>query len=105
MILKLSNLFGKEIFTVSGTKVGRVGDVAIDVETRRISDIFITNLDQEFQKRFGLEGKKGAVYPYNGIKSVQDIIVISDIRHRLTEEEPERERPAEEEPSQDVIEE
>lgn len=80
MITKLSNVFGKEVYSLSGTRVGRVTDVAIEVDTRRVSDILISNLDQEFKKRHGLEGRKGVIYSYKGIRSVHDIVLISDIK-------------------------
>jgi sporulation protein YlmC with PRC-barrel domain len=88
MITKLSRVFGKEVYTISGSKVGRIVDVAIDVDTRRVSDIFVSNLDQGFQKKYELEGKKGMIISYSGIKNVQDIVLISDVRHRIKETEP-----------------
>jgi sporulation protein YlmC with PRC-barrel domain len=98
MITKLSKMFGKEIYTGSGAKVGRVADVAIDVDTRRVSDIFISNLDQTFQKKHELEGKSGVIFSYGGIKNVQDIVIISEIKPRIKETEVETTGPEEHTP-------
>jgi sporulation protein YlmC with PRC-barrel domain len=87
MITKLSKVFGKEVHTTSGARVGRVADVAIDVNTRRVSDVFITNLDQTFQKKYDLEGKKGIIFSYSGIKNIQDIVLVSDMKPRKKETE------------------
>lgn len=98
MITKLSKVFGKEIYTSSGARVGRIADVAIDVDTRRVSDIFISNLDQTFQKKHSLEGKSGVIFSYSGIKNVQDIVIISEIKLGLKETEVETTVPEEQSP-------
>lgn len=90
MITKLSKVFGKEVYTSSGAKVGRIADVAIDVDTRSVSDLFITNLDSAFQKKHALEDKKGILFSYSGIRNIEDIVLISDLkpRHQESEEAP-----------------
>jgi sporulation protein YlmC with PRC-barrel domain len=87
MISKLSKVFGKEVYTNSGARVGRVADVAIDVDTRSVSDIFITNLDSAFQKKHALEDKKGILFSYGGIRNIQDIVLISEMKPRHQESE------------------
>ncbi len=87
MITKLSRIFGKEVFTIQGSKVGRVVDVAIDVDTRRVSDLFISNLDAGFSKKYDLDGRKGVIFSYSGIKNISDIVLVSDIRPRVKESE------------------
>ncbi|MFV2040696.1 MAG: PRC-barrel domain-containing protein [Candidatus Hydrothermarchaeales archaeon] len=85
MITKLSKVFGKEVYTTSGAKVGRIVDVAIDVNTRSVSDIFISNLDSAFQKKQGIEDKKGIIFSYSGIRNIQDIVLVSDMKSVFTE--------------------
>ncbi len=85
MITRLSKIYGKEVYSISGARIGRIADVAIDVDTRRVSDLFITNLDQAFKKKNDLENKKGVIFSYSGIKNIQDIVLISDIRQRVKE--------------------
>jgi sporulation protein YlmC with PRC-barrel domain len=87
MITKLSKVFGKEVYTNSGAKVGRVADVAIDVDTRSVSDLFITNLDSAFQKKHALEDRKGILFSYSGIRNIEDIVLVSDMKPRLQESE------------------
>jgi len=89
MITKLSKIFGKEVYTLSGARVGRVVDVAIDVESRKVSEIFISNLDQSFQKAHELEGKKGIIYPYTGVRGVGDILLITEPKQKPKEKEEE----------------
>ncbi|GBE17925.1 PRC-barrel domain protein [archaeon BMS3Abin16] len=85
MITKLSKVFGKEVYTTSGARVGRVVDVNIDVNTRSVSDIFISNLDSAFQKKQGIEDKKGIIYSYSGIRNIQDIVLVSDMKPLISE--------------------
>ncbi len=85
MITKLSKVFGKEVYTTSGAKVGRIVDVAIDVNTRSVSDVFISNLDSAFQKKEGIEDKKGIIFSYSGIRNIQDIVLVSNMKSMFTE--------------------
>lgn len=87
MMAKVSKIFGKEVFTLSGARVGRIADVAIDVNTRSVSDIFISNLDSDFSKKHGTEGNRGIIFTYKGIRSIQDIVVINDVKPLETEVE------------------
>ncbi|MFQ5800101.1 MAG: PRC-barrel domain-containing protein [Candidatus Hydrothermarchaeales archaeon] len=89
MITKLGKVFGKEVYTVSGARAGRVTDVAIDVDTRRVSDIFVSRLDPAFQQKYELEGKKGIILSYSAVKAVQDIVLVSDMKPRVKESEAE----------------
>jgi len=89
MITKLSKVFGKEVYTNSGAKVGRVVDVAIDLNTRSVSDIFVSNLDSAFQKKQGIEDKKGIIFSYSGIRNIQDIVLVSDMKPIISESEEE----------------
>ena len=87
MITKLSKVFGKEVYTSSGARVGRVVDVAIDVDTRSVSDLFIANLDSAFQKKYELEDKKGIIFSYSGIRNIEDIVLVSDMRPHIMDSE------------------
>lgn len=89
MITRLSKLFGNEVFTLSGGRMGRVADVAIDVNTRSVSDVYVSNLDHGFQKMHGVEGKKGVMFPYGGVKSIKDIVLVSNMRPLIPEGEKE----------------
>ncbi len=80
MITKLSKTFGKEVYTASGARVGRVVDMAIDINTKKVSDIFIKNLDEGFQKKYALKDKKGVVISYDGVMAFHDIILVSNLR-------------------------
>lgn len=83
MITKLTKVFGKEVYTLSGSRVGRVEDVTIDVDTRKLSEVLISNLDPAFQKRYELEDAKGVILPYSGIRAVHDIVLVNNIKYRL----------------------
>ncbi len=96
MITRLSKLFGNEVFTLSGGRMGRVADVAIDVNTRSVSEVYVSNLDPGFQKMHGVEGKKGIVFPYASVKSVRDIVLVSNMRPLMPEAEKEAVAPVEE---------
>jgi sporulation protein YlmC with PRC-barrel domain len=74
-----------------------------DVDSRRVSDIFISSLDKTFQTKHNLEERRGIIISYNGIKNIQDIVLISDLKPRAPE--PEGEVSAGEEQHPGIIEE
>lgn len=73
MALYLSQLYGKEIVTYSGKKIGRVGDVILDTESGRVVKLALqpignTAAAPEILKRYSIN--------YEDVLEVGDIIIV-----------------------------
>jgi len=95
MLTRISKLLGKEVYAVSGKRIGKIAALSLNIETKRLADVFISSLDAEASRRYNLEGKKGIIIPYRGLRAIEDVAIISSIRP--LEAEPEGEKPQTEE--------
>ncbi len=82
MALYLSQLYGKEIITYSGKRLGRVGDVIIDSEAGKIvklslQQIVNTTAAPEILKKFSIN--------YEDVLEVGDVVVVQRGPATLTE--------------------
>jgi len=82
MALYLSQLYGKEIITYNGKKLGRVGDVIIDSEAGKIvklslQQIVNTTAAPEILKKFSIN--------YEDVLEVGDVVVVQRGPATLTE--------------------
>ncbi|MDI6730781.1 MAG: PRC-barrel domain-containing protein [Candidatus Altarchaeum sp.] len=82
MAIYLSQLYGKEIITYSGKKLGRVGDVIIDSEAGKIvklslQQIVNTTAAPEILKKFSIN--------YEDVLEVGDVVVVQRGPATLTE--------------------
>lgn len=73
MALYLSQLYGKEIVTYSGKKLGRAGDVIIDSEAGRVVKLSLqqianTSAAPEILKRFSIN--------YEDVLEVGDVVIV-----------------------------
>ncbi len=86
MKAEISSIFGLEVYTDRGKYVGRVDDVVLDVEQRRIRGLALSNIDREF---LGVSGN-GVIIPYRWVVAVGDIVLLKHVfrkRRRKEEEE------------------
>ncbi len=81
MVSRLTEIYGKNVYTVEGMRVGSLEDVSVDTESGRLGGLRISNVDRSFKGRLGVEGQKGFIIPYSGVKAVGDIILIGNVRY------------------------
>lgn len=84
MSIKLSDLFGKDVFSIEGQKVGKVFDLVINLEKGRIE----TMTTEPLKARSKQEAKKiisDKSIPYGRVVSVKDIIIVSSVDKRKDE--------------------
>lgn len=91
MLARVSEILGKEVYTVNGTRIGRVLTLTLNVETKRIAEIYISGLDSKAAKKYNLEGRRGIIVPYRGVRAIDDIVIINEIKPVEIEGEEERE--------------
>ncbi len=87
MVSRLTEVYGKEVFTIEGMKVGSLEDVSIEPESGKLGGLRITNINKSFTGRLGIEGRKGFIIPYSGVKAVGDIVLIGNVRYETESDE------------------
>lgn len=80
MAILLSELYGKQIISNTGKKIGMVEDVILDFEKGGISSLLLTKIDDLVRsKSTGSSLAKNSVH-YNRVKSVSETIIVSGER-------------------------
>lgn len=85
-MLRLSELFGRDIFTQSGDYKGKVYDIVVNLETGVLETITTTPLKVKTK----LEAKKimsEKSIPYRSVIAVKDIIIVNPRASREVREE------------------
>jgi len=77
---EITRLVGRDVYSNNGVFVGRVEDVQLDIDDRRISGLALGDSNDEL---FEQNGNKGVIIPYRWVSAVGDIVIIKDIIERL----------------------
>lgn len=86
--MRLSELFGKDIFTIDGERKGKIFDLVINLEKGRLETI----TTEPLKVRSKQEAKKiisEKSIPYKKVRSAKDIVIV-DMKTPVTEDEPEQ---------------
>lgn len=75
MSIKLSRLYGMDIFTDSGKFIGNAQDFIVDLESGEVSRILIEPLPAG--KEDARKALREKSIMYKNVKSVEDVIVVS----------------------------
>ncbi|MEW5996943.1 MAG: PRC-barrel domain-containing protein [Candidatus Micrarchaeota archaeon] len=76
MTVKLSKLYGMEIFTDGGKYVGTAQDFVVDMESGEVARVLL----EAFSSSKGKEILKEKSVLYKNVKSVEDVIVVARAR-------------------------
>lgn len=76
MTVKLSKLYGMEIFTDGGKYVGTAQDFVVDMEAGEVARVLL----EPFTSSKGKEILKEKSVLYKNVKSVEDVIVVARAR-------------------------
>lgn len=76
---EITGLIGREVYTTNGKFVGDVEDIKLNLGEEVVKALAIGNVNIEI---FG-NGSRGVYIPYRWIRSVGDIVIISDSVERL----------------------
>jgi len=77
---EITRLVGRDVYSNNGVFVGRIEDVQLDIDERRISGLALGESNDEL---FETGGDKGVIIPYRWVSAVGDIVIIKDIIERL----------------------
>ncbi|PYB68003.1 photosystem reaction center subunit H [Thermoplasma sp. Kam2015] len=76
---EITNLIGKEVYTMKGIRVGKVTDIVLDFDKNQIHGLFIMDSNDKLVKN----GDPISI-PYNYVKSIGDIVILKsfpDLMH------------------------
>ncbi|ODS36433.1 hypothetical protein BEH94_01320 [Candidatus Altiarchaeales archaeon WOR_SM1_SCG] len=76
MSIKLSQIYGLEIYTDDAKKVGRVEDVILDLEKRKIWQLTLDPLKASVLSKIPPEDLLKRSVPFGRVKGVSDIVLL-----------------------------
>ncbi|MFP4045541.1 MAG: PRC-barrel domain-containing protein [Candidatus Aenigmatarchaeota archaeon] len=77
-VRRMSEMFGKDVFTDNGEYCGQIENVKVDLGKFRMGSIVLKAKRGGYLAQM-LGGKKGVVIPYQFIKAIGDIVIIKHI--------------------------
>ena len=90
---EITSLVGREVYSNNGVFVGEVEDVRLDLDRETVTGLALGQLNDElFRER--IAAGKGVLLPYRWVRSVGDIILVSDVIERLRRPDEEEEAAA-----------
>ena len=90
---EITSLVGREVYSNNGVFVGEVEDIRLDLDRETVTGLAIGQLNDEL---FGgrIDAGKGVLLPYRWVRSVGDVILVTDVIERLRRPDEEEEAPA-----------
>ncbi|MDI6886156.1 MAG: PRC-barrel domain-containing protein [archaeon] len=88
MEIELSSLYGQDLYTDRGIRVGKIEDVTVDIKEKRISGLAVKNVNPN---AFSVGKRKGVIIPYRWVTAIGDIVLIKHVKRRVMESETEEE--------------
>lgn len=85
MRAELTSLLDLSVYTDKGKHVGRVNDLVLDAQSRRIQKLAIGNINHEYLD----VDARGVFIPYRWVISVGDIILVKELPTRRVKREDE----------------
>ncbi len=85
---EITTLVGREVYSNNGVYVGEVEDLRLDLESESVTGLALAAVNDELFR--GIVGRRqGILIPYRWVRSVGDIVILSDTVERLKSEEEE----------------
>ena len=78
MPLLISELYGKQIITTSGNRIGRVEDVIVDVEEGEVSNILMTKGDNLIRSRDTREVFVKNNVKFKRVKNISETVIVTN---------------------------
>lgn len=87
---EITSLVGREVYSNNGVFVGEIEDICLDLQAEMVTGLALGDVNRElFDAR--VSKSEGVIVPYRWVRSVGDVVLISDIAERLREPENEGE--------------
>ena len=85
MKAELTTLYGLDVYTDRGKRVGVIEDVVIDAKDQKVIGIAVGNVNPDV---FDVN-EKGIIVPYKMVMAVGDIVLMKQLEKRFKREETE----------------
>ncbi|HIH36691.1 MAG TPA: photosystem reaction center subunit H [Methanocellales archaeon] len=82
MRAEITSLFGLDVYTDQGKRVGKVNDVVLDADDRMVTGLAVSDVNPDL---FEVQSR-GIIIPYRWVLSVGDVIVIKQTTGRIKQE-------------------
>lgn len=79
MRVDITSLFGLNIYTDTGTYVGKVADLVLDVDERTVKGIAVSSINRDI---FDVTSR-GVIIPYRWVITTGDIVLIRNIVNKF----------------------
>ncbi|TGC10989.1 PRC-barrel domain-containing protein [Methanolobus halotolerans] len=79
MRVDITSLFGLNIYTDTGTYVGKVADLVLDIDERTVKGIAVSSINRDI---FDVTSK-GIIIPYRWVITTGDIVLIRNIINKF----------------------
>ncbi|MHC1679849.1 MAG: PRC-barrel domain-containing protein [Methanomassiliicoccales archaeon] len=83
MLEEASELIGMQVYTPSGVFLGNVNNLVIDVDTRKVDGLFISESNPLL-----VEDSKAVNVPFRWIQAIGDVILLKYFPKRVTARRP-----------------
>ncbi len=87
---EITTLVGREVYSNNGVFVGEVEDLRLDMQTETVTGLALGELNRELF-RGKLDDASGVILPYRWVRSVGDVVLVSDVVERMQEPKEEEE--------------
>ncbi len=79
MLVEMTELIGRQIYTQDGRLLGDVTNVVVDVEGARVDGLFVSETNQLL-----VEDSKSVNVPYRWVSAVNDVILLKYFPKRVS---------------------
>ncbi len=78
MTSHVTNYLDLPVYNAKGVFVGTIGNAIIDVETRQVASLLVTNTNPAL-----VEGGRSVAVPYRWVSAVGDIVILANFPERV----------------------
>ncbi|MDK2826632.1 Sporulation protein YlmC, PRC-barrel domain family [Methanolobus vulcani] len=75
----ITSLFGLNIYTETGTYVGKVADLVLDVDERKVRGIAVSDINRDI---FDVTSR-GVIIPYRWVVTAGDIVLVRNVVNKF----------------------
>ncbi len=80
---EVSTLFGLNVYTDRGIYIGKVNDIVLEVNEKKVAGLAVTRLNPDVFDA----GKPGVVIPYRWVTAVGDVVLIRHVKDQFKKPE------------------
>ena len=80
---EVSTMFGLNVYTERGVYIGKVNDVVLEVNEKKVAGLAVSRLNPEMFD----SSKTGVVIPYRWVTAVADVVLIRHVKDQFKKPE------------------